>query len=133
HHESPRVLQYLDEDALRRRCWKLFATGVPSGPIATPAPGAATESPELLAARRSGRCNRFAAVRSTCHRDVPSLPAERRSEASPPSTRQSTHQNPGGNTKTRPRRITGRDWPHKATIRAKWNISQMNKRVSKQM
>src|ERR1035438_3600993 len=116
-HEAARARQSRDDDALRRRCWNRFAAGVPSGPIATPAPGAATESPELLAARRSGRCNRFAAVRSTCHRDVPSLPAERRSEAPPRSTCQSAHQNPRGNTQAQTKRIAGRDWPYKATTR----------------
>src|ERR1035438_8436911 len=116
-HEAARARQSRDDDALRRRCWNRFAAGVSSGPIATPAPGAATESPELLAARRSGRCNRFAAVRSTCHRDVPSLPAERRSEAPPRSTCQSAHQNPRGNTQAQTKRIAGRDWPYKATNR----------------
>src|SRR5215471_17164898 len=40
-----------------------------------------TESPELLAARRSGRCHRFAAIRPTCDRDVPSFAAGRQAEA----------------------------------------------------
>ena len=75
------------------------------------------KAPNSLAARRSGRCRRFAAVRSTCHRDVPSLAAGRRSEASPRPTRQSTHQNPRGNPQTQPSRIAGRDWPYKATSR----------------
>jgi hypothetical protein len=71
-----------------------FATGISSGPIATSASRTATESPQLLAAHRSGRCRRFAPVRSTCDRDGPSFAGERRSEASPRSTKQSTHQNP---------------------------------------
>ena len=94
-----------------------FAAGVSSGPIPAPASRATTESPKLLGACWSGRCRRIAAVRPTYHRDVPSFAAERRSKASSRSTRQSTRQNSRGNPQTQPRRVAGRDWPHKATTR----------------
>ena len=95
----------------------LSAEAPPHRFLPTSASRAATESPELLAARRPGRCRRFAAVRSTCHRDVPPFAAKRRSEASSRPTRQSTHQDSRGNTQAQPRRIAGRDWPYKATTR----------------
>ena len=65
--------------------------------------------------RRSRRRRGLAAVRSTCHRDVPSLAAEWRPKTSSRPARQSTHQNPRGNSQAQPGWITGRDWPYKAT------------------
>ena len=94
-----------------------------TGPIPTPPSRAAAQSPHLIATRRSGRCRRFAAVRPTCRRDVPSFAAGRRSQTSSRSTRQSAHQNSRRNPQTQPRRITGRDWPHKATTRLMWPVS----------
>ena len=71
-HVNPEMtMRYVDV------AWNRSAARVSSGPLATPASGAATESANILAARRPGRCRRFPAVRSTCHRDVPPLPAGR--------------------------------------------------------
>ncbi len=75
------------------------------------------KAPELLAARRSGRCHRFAAVRSTCHRDVPSFaagwPLPSNVSTNSPIDLPKSSRKPASSTP----RITGRDWPYKATIR----------------
>ena len=81
----------------------------------TPQPKAPTISPRT----GFGRRHRLSALRSTCHRDVPAVPARWPSAALLRSTFQSAHQNPRPNPQTQPARITGRDWPYKSATRRK--------------
>ena len=71
-----------------------------------------TESANNFAPRRPGRRHRLSALRSTCHRDVPSIPVKWPSATLPRSTFESSHQNPLPSSQTQPRRIAGRDWPY---------------------
>jgi hypothetical protein len=57
-------------------------------------------------------------------RNVPSFTSKRRCEASSRPTRQSADQNPHRNPQAQARRITGRDWPYKPTIRQSGSRTQ---------
>ncbi len=105
--EVPRVRSWADYDggarphAVARRA----RATLPASPLAVPA-----RTSRASAAVSSGSSRR-AALRSTCHRDVPSVPTRWPSATLPRSTFESAHQNPRPNSQTQPVRITGRDWP----------------------
>ena len=80
-----------------------------------------TESANNFTPHRFGRRHRLAALRSTCHRDVPSVPTRWPSAALPRPPFESAHQNPRANSQTQRARITGRDWPYKSPTRKKRN------------
>ena len=67
---------------------------VPSGPRETSTYNPTTESADNFAPHRPGRRHRLSALRSTCHRDVPSVPTRWPSPPLPRPSFQSAHQNP---------------------------------------
>jgi len=88
-----------------------------------------TESVNHSAPHRFGWRHRLSALRSTCHRHVPSVPARWPSDAASIDF-ESAHQNPLPSSQTPRGHITGGDWPYNSATRKRSGVTFSRRRAA---